>query len=166
MQIKVIKGTKCLQASSQNPLPPPPLTITCINITFPPKAGLTEAKMQLCLLAGEQTTDTSHQVLELLICKSKVHYERKPLVSLNTASNYAKQKKSLWHILPCSLKITLLLPKSQKFCFQQPETSLFSSAACFPPPSVLSNKFDCTQRKLLLGGGELCNPHCKGRGGE
>lgn len=73
------------------PLSPPPLAITCINITFPPKAGLTEeAKMQLCLLAGEQTTDTSHQVLELSICTSKVHYERKPLVSLNTASNYAK----------------------------------------------------------------------------
>lgn len=72
LQIKVIKGTQCLQASS-----PPPLAITCIRITFPPKAGLTEAKMQLCLLAGEQTTDTSHQVLELLICTSKVHYERK-----------------------------------------------------------------------------------------
>lgn len=73
------------------PSSPPPLDIMCTNITFPPKAGLTEqAKMQLCLLAGEQTTDTSHQVLELLICTSKIHYERKRLVSLNTASNYAK----------------------------------------------------------------------------
>lgn len=34
----------------------------------------------------------------------------------------------------------------------------------FPHP-MFSQRDDYTQRKLLSSGGELCNPHCKGRGG-